>query len=1032
MRVCRPCYADLVLQKHHDIEVIDDGSDVESRDDDDGVFIDTSQVQRRGRSRSISYNRQEMHELLSAEFEKHNVEEVPFEEMKVHLPHVYFFAGQEKDLSPVLDLQFRPEARQRGGLRFQAEADAPPLWYGTLIITNYRLCFLPEVDIGLPDVESIQAPFSAISVPIMCMERVEHTSIEDKDAGVIQLDCKDFRTMRLIFTGLIKENRYSNFRHCKDFLLHYAYSKYTKSITEVVAYSSGREFHGSSSTHHLASRRTDGTGGSRNSNGSATSPSSPSPSGNILHSPQHSHSLSASDVAARGGWTVYEPRDEYRRMGITAEPLSSSSSPSGWRVCAMNDMYKLCPTYPHEFVVPATITDEQLLSVASFRSKGRIPVLSWRNRENPTVIMRCSQPLTGILSQRNSDDEFLIQAAVKASNNSEIVIVDARPNINAMAQTAVGAGYENSVNYENNGIDKCHLIFAGIENIHVMRKSYRALMRVCVSRMESGDNSGWAQQLQSTNHLAHIESILAGALTVVRAVRRDVSVLVHCSDGWDRTGQLVSLAQLMMDPYYRTIKGFQVLIEKEWVSMGFKFLDRTGHGQLTDKNEVSPVFPQWIDCVWQLLNQFPTAFEFNDEYLIAILDELYSCRFGTFLHNCELDRKRCSIALMTRSVWSELDLRYREYLNESYIPPNCAGLGQDTIDMLYSAEHDRCLDEWCLKSNEEKRDMLSALHTDSRLDLVCDLRKVSFWSAYYLRWEFYSARRRRTARMAAITHNPGHGVSPMHPGQVVEILLERMENLKAVAAESMCLNLVQDMVRDAIMTSTLKQLRATQEELLRSQEVIKSMEEKASCVYPDGEDAVNVSTLSGYLRSPPQTPLTPLSDLDDFDEDGTLTDEKKDTVGPLRARDEDGFEVIDSHLTGGTDGASGYYSSSRHPSLAASSGSDSEFDGMSPTHSHTYSSMSHRSAFHEKDGTGPNTHAREVSHGWVDDHESPSCKNCSVRFTIFRRRHHCRMCGRVFCGSCVFKRVLSAPRYGLPGDKQNGKNWVCFRCDGHL
>ena len=37
-----------------------------------------------------------------------------------------------------------------------------------------------------------------------------------------------------------------------------------------------------------------------------------------------------------------------------------------------------------------------------------------------------------------------------------------------------------------------------------------------------------------------------------------VSVLVHCSDGWDRTAQTCATASLLMDPYYRTIHGFMV------------------------------------------------------------------------------------------------------------------------------------------------------------------------------------------------------------------------------------------------------------------------------------------------------------------------------------------------------------------------------------------------------------------------------------------------------------------------------------------
>ena len=48
---------------------------------------------------------------------------------------------------------------------------------------------------------------------------------------------------------------------------------------------------------------------------------------------------------------------------------------------------------------------------------------------------------------------------------------------------------------------------------------------------------------------------------IVRSMEKQSnSVLVHCSDGWDRTSQLTSLSQLMMDSHYRTINGFIVSI----------------------------------------------------------------------------------------------------------------------------------------------------------------------------------------------------------------------------------------------------------------------------------------------------------------------------------------------------------------------------------------------------------------------------------------------------------------------------------------
>jgi myotubularin-related protein 1/2 len=91
-----------------------------------------------------------------------------------------------------------------------------------------------------------------------------------------------------------------------------------------------------------------------------------------------------------------------------------------------------------------------------------------------------------------------------------------------------------------------------------------------------------------------------------------------------------------MDPYYRTRRGFAVLVEQEWVSFGHKFSERYGQGDPNYNNsQRAPIFLQWLDCVWQVVQQFPTAFEFSDAYLQELGDHLDSCRFGTFLCDTE-------------------------------------------------------------------------------------------------------------------------------------------------------------------------------------------------------------------------------------------------------------------------------------------------------------------------------------------------------------------------------------------------------------
>lgn len=44
--------------------------------------------------------------------------------------------------------------------------------------------------------------------------------------------------------------------------------------------------------------------------------------------------------------------------------------------------------------------------------------------------------------------------------------------------------------------------------------------------------------------------------------------------------------------------------------------------------------------------------------------------------------------------------------------------------------------------------------------------------------------------------------------------------------------------------------------------------------------------------------------------------------------------------------------------------------------------------------SSPSTSHPQSPPKWIPDHEVPKCMNCESQFTAFRRRHHCRNCGK--------------------------------------
>ncbi|XP_028819155.1 myotubularin-related protein 9 isoform X2 [Denticeps clupeoides] len=339
-----------------------------------------------------------------------------------------------------------------------------------------------------------------------------------------------------------------------------------------------------------------------------------------------------------------------------------------WRVSHINSDYSVCPTYPAAVIVPRTVDDQTLVKAAQFRQGGRFPVLCYYHQKNGTVIMRSSQPLPGANRKRCRDDELLLQAVI---DGSEVAyIIDTRSGQQAQQARMTGGGFESKTFY--NSWKRLH---RHLERGKVLQESLIKLVEACSDQSHSVDR--WLSKLENSKWLTHIHSALSTAGLVAECVERDGhSVLIHGFEGTDSTLLVTTLAQLILDPDARTLRGFLALLEREWVQAGHPFQLRCAHSAYshTRLKQESPVFLLMLDCVWQLCRQFPLAMEVGEPLLLRLAQEAYASNYGTFL--CNSEQERCAVDIKTRThCLFQFLLRpdkRDEYINPLYQPTHLA------------------------------------------------------------------------------------------------------------------------------------------------------------------------------------------------------------------------------------------------------------------------------------------------------------------------------------------------------------------------